>query len=258
MNDTPPAQRPRRRIVVIGATSAIAEQCVRLWLLAGPADLVLIGRNETKLRRFASDLAVRAPASGIECVAMDFLDESAIQNTVAATCAPHAPDLVLIAHGSLPDQADCQSNLTCCRDALEINGVSPVLFAEAFVTQMQPTGGIIIVMSSVAGDRGRQSNYVYGSAKGMVTRYVQGLQHRLTLSGSALKVILVKPGPTATPMTAHLTVQGQVMARVEDVAQAIVNGAAKAKPVIYAPGQWGLIMMVVRHLPRFILHRLRL
>lgn len=258
MNYLAPAPQPRRRIVVIGATSAIAEHCVRLWLQAGPADMVLIGRNETKLHRVAADLAVRSPASGIECIAMNFLDESAIYDTVAATCVPHAPDLVLIAHGSLPDQAECQSDLTFCRDALEINGVSPVLFAEAFVTHLQSAGGIIVVVGSVAGDRGRQSNYVYGAAKGLVTRYVQGLQHRLALNGSALKVILVKPGPTATPMTAYLTAQGQAMAHVEDVAQAIVNGAAKAKPVIYAPGKWWLIMMVVRHLPRFILHRLSL
>lgn len=255
MNHLQQTQQPRRRIVIAGATSAIAEHCVRLWLQAGPADLVLIGRNETKLQRVASDLAVRSPASGIEIIAMDFLDESAIRDTVAATCTPHAPDLVLIAQGSLPDQAECQSNLTFCRDALEINGVSPVLFTETFVTHLQSAGGIIVVIGSVAGDRGRQSNYVYGAAKGMVTRYVQGLQHRLALSDSALKVILVKPGPTATPMTAHLTAQGQVMAHVEDVAQAIVHGVSQAKPVLYVPKKWWFIMMVVRHLPKFLLHR---
>lgn len=258
MNHPQDAQLPRRRLIIVGATSAIAEHCVRLWLQAGPVDLVLIGRNEAKLHRVASDLAVRSPASGIECVTIDFLAASAIRDTVDAACAPQAPDLVLVAHGSLPDQADCQSNLANCQQALQINGVSPSLFAEAFASHMQLTGGTIVIIGSVAGDRGRQSNYAYGAAKGMVARYVQGLQHRLALSGSALKVVLVKPGPTATPMTANLTAQGHAMARVEDVALAIVNGAAKAKPVIYAPGKWWLIMMVVRHLPRFILHRLSL
>ena len=114
--------------------------------------------------------------------------------------------------------------------------------------------GKLVVIGSVAGDRGRKSNYIYGSAKGLIERYAQGLQHRL--SGTGVTVCLVKPGPTGTPMTAALESAGASLADVEEVAETIVRGVARGKALIYAPGKWWLIMMVIRHLPRFIFNRL--
>jgi short-subunit dehydrogenase len=150
-----------------------------------------------------------------------------------------------------------QTDLNECRDALEVNGVSPVLFAEAFAGKMQQAGrGTIALIGSVAGDRGRKSNYAYGAAKGMVTRYAQGLQHRL--AASKVKIVLIKPGPTATPMTAKLSSQGVAMASVEAVAQSIVTGIDAGKPVIYAPAKWALIMMIIRHLPRFVFNKMNI
>jgi len=243
--------------VIVGATSAMAEHCARLWLQQAPAELVLLGRDEARLQRVAADLAVRSPLSSIEVQVADFLDEVAIDGTVQQLCAARVPDLVLIAHGTLPDQQACQQDLTAARQALEVNGISPVLSAEAFVTRMQAAGrGTLVIIGSVAGDRGRKSNYVYGAAKGLVTRYAQGLQHRL--AGSGVKVVLVKPGPTATPMTAHLAGLGPTLAPVEDVTKAIVEGAARGKPVIYAPGKWWLIMMIIRHLPAFVFNRINI
>ena len=141
--------------------------------------------------------------------------------------------------------------------AMDLNGLSPVLFAEAFVGPLQQAGaGTLVILGSVAGDRGRKSNYVYGAAKGLVTRYAQGLQHRLALAGSAVKVVLVKPGPTDTAMTAHLKAQGAKLADPDEVAAAIVRGAERGQPVVYAPGKWALIMLVIRHLPRFVFNRM--
>jgi len=138
-------------------------------------------------------------------------------------------------------------------EALAVNGISPVLFAEAFAAHMEKARtGTLALIGSVAGDRGRKSNYVYGAAKGLVTRYVQGLQHRL--AGTGVKVVLIKPGPTATPMTAHLPQRG--MASVESVAGLIVKGLREGKPVIYAPPKWAIIMMVIRHLPGFVFNKL--
>ena len=169
--------------------------------------------------------------------------------------AKETVDIVLIAHGSLPEQVDCQNNLSACREALEINGVSPVLYAEAFAKHMSRADhGTIALIGSVAGDRGRKSNYIYGSAKGMVTRCAQGLQHRF--AGTGVKVVLIKPGPTDTPMTAHLKVQGAKLASVEEVARRIVEAIAAGKQVVYAPGKWWLIMMVIRHLPSFIFNKM--
>ena len=130
-----------------------------------------------------------------------------------------------------------------------------MLFAEAFVARMEGAGaGSIVLVGSVAGDRGRKSNYVYGAAKGLVTRYAQGLQHRLADSG--LHVMLVKPGPTDTPMTAHLRERGARLAPPEAVARAVVRGVERRSRVVYAPAKWHLIMMVVRHLPHFIFRRM--
>jgi short-subunit dehydrogenase len=138
---------------------------------------------------------------------------------------------------------------------MRVNAISPALFAEAFIESMERrNAGTLGVIGSVAGDRGRKSNYVYGAAKGLVTRYVQGLQHRV--AGTRVKVVLVKPGPTDTPMTAQLKAQGTKLAAVSDVAQAIVRGLERGRPVVYAPARWALIMMVIRHLPRVIFNRM--
>ena len=237
----------------------MAHHCARLWIEKGPVDMVLVGRSETKLQRTIADLSVRSPESIFTSLTADFLDTSSIDRTASAICEAGLPDIVLVAHGSLPDQTACQKDLHACRDALEINGVSPALFAEAFAARMVPADhGSLVLISSVAGERGRQSNYAYGAGKGMLSLYAQGLQHRVAGNCRNLKVLLVKPGPTATPMTKHLAAQGMALAPVEAVAQAIVDAVAQGKAELYTPGKWWLIMLVIRHLPRFVFNRLRI
>lgn len=248
-------QDNKKRIVIIGATSAIAEHCARLWVKDSVVDLTLVGRDPEKIARVAADLSVRSPQSIFRVLEVDFIDPLAIQELVDAIVVEGPVHIVLIAHGSLPDQAFCQQDLAACHEALTVNGVSPVLFAEAFASHMQKVNqGILAIIGSVAGDRGRKSNYVYGAAKGLVTRYAQGLQHRLANTG--VKVVLIKPGPTDTPMTAHLKQQGGGLANVEDVAKLIVKAIDQGKPVVYAPAKWALIMMIIRHLPRFAFNKL--
>ena len=243
-----------RKILVIGATSAIATECVRRWL-DHPVELVLVGRNDDRLQRLAGDLGVRSPLSKIQTMVLDFMDPAAIQAFIAQQREQGLIDLAMIAHGSLPEQEECQADLSCVDQALALNGVSPALFAEAIAGAMIEQGeGTLVVVGSVAGDRGRKSNYVYGAAKGMLDRYAQGLQHRLFQSGVTL--CLVKPGPTHSPMTAHLAGSGLPLADISAVANTIVKGVDKGKAVIYAPGKWALIMWVIRHLPRFVFNRL--
>jgi short-subunit dehydrogenase len=249
------SQNKPQRIVIIGATSSIAEHCARLWLSQGVAEIFLIGRDAAKTQRIADDLLVRSPQSRVSVRQLDFLDPAAIAALAAEIAAGGTIDLVLIAHGSLPDQAGCQRDLTANADAMQLNGISPVLFAEAFVEHMQRSGaGTLGLIGSVAGDRGRKSNYVYGAAKGMVTRYAQGLQHRLAASN--LRVVLIKPGPTDTPMTAHLKQAGGKLASVEQVARDIVAGMRQGKLTVYAPGKWFVIMMIIRHLPHFLFKKM--
>ncbi|MBB3808902.1 SDR family NAD(P)-dependent oxidoreductase [Pseudochelatococcus contaminans] len=245
----------KQRIVIIGATSAIAEHCARLWLQKRPTELTLVGRDARRIERVATDLKVRCPQSEIRIVQAEFLDPAAIATITGDIVDSGRIDIVLIAHGSLPEQAACQNDLRSCYDAIEINGVSPVLYAEAFAKKMANNNhGTIALIGSVAGDRGRKSNYVYGAAKGLVARYAEGLQHRF--AGTGVKVVLIKPGPTDTPMTAHLKDNGAKLASVEVVAKQIVEGVEAGKPVIYTPAKWQLIMMIIRNLPAFIFNKM--
>ena len=246
-----------QKIVIIGATSAMAEHCARLWAARAPAEFILVARDESKAQIIAADLQVRSPASRIRVLKSDFLEPSAIRTTIKSAVAGAPIDIALIAHGSLPDQQHCESDLQTCHDALMVNGVSPALFAEAVAGEMAAQGkGTLAIIGSVAGDRGRKSNYAYGAAKGLVTRYAQGLQHRL--AGTSVKVVLIKPGPTDTPMTAHLKAAGPKMATVEEVANGIVKAIDAGQSVAYVPGKWKIIMFVIRHLPAFIFNKMNI
>jgi len=247
----------RKRIVIVGATSAIAEQCARLWVAQSPVDLVLVARNLNKASVIASDLQARSPGSVIEVLQADFLDSASIKNLVNTIAQDKAVDIALIAHGSLPNQKGCEQDLELNQSTLQLNAISPVLFAEAFAMHMEKTNsGTLALIGSVAGDRGRKSNYVYGAAKGLVTRYAQGLQHRFANTG--IKVVLIKPGPTDTPMTSHLKKSGANLASVDCVAEEIVSSIENGKRVLYTPKKWSVIMTIIRHLPHFVFKRLEI
>lgn len=244
-----------RRFVIVGGTSAIAEHCARIWLTKEDLDLTLIARDKKRADSVAADLKVRSPNSVIRVIESNFLMPESIEKVVSDIYLAGAVDCVLIAHGSLPDQKACEGNLARNADELIINGVSPALFAEAFADEMSNSNkGQIGIISSVAGDRGRKSNYTYGAAKGLLTRYAQGLQHRF--AGTDIVFTLIKPGPTQTPMTANLIGDGTKLADVTTVAQSIVDGMAKKRSIIYTPGKWFVIMMIIRHLPQIIFNRM--
>ncbi len=244
----------RTRIVVIGATSAIAEHCCRLWAERGPVDLVLVARDAARTERIAADLSVRGAGSTVEVMTADFTDAKEIARVASATTAAAPVDIVLIAHGFLPGQRLCE-DIEFCRDTLVVNAVSPALFAEAFAGHFAKANhGTIAIIGSVAGDRGRKVNYTYGASKGLLARYAEGLDHRF--AGTGVSVVLLKPGPTDTPMAADHKARGRKLASAEDVARTIVRGIEAKRFVIYAPAIWQLIMLIVRHIPRIVFRRL--
>lgn len=245
-----------RRILIIGATSAIAERCARIWVKESPVSLTLVGRDSAKLDQLRDDLAVRSPNSNIHTETLNFLDPIAITQLAERNAREGKLDIVLIAHGSMPTQESCQADLALAESTMAINGISPTLFAEAFASTFEAANhGTIAIVGSVAGDRGRRTNYVYGSAKALVAHYAAGLQHRF--AGTDVKVVLIKPGPTATPMTADLQKQGRRMASAQLVATQIVKAIEAGKPVCYTPGLWRPIMFVFRHLPQRIFNKLK-
>ena len=244
------------KILIVGGTSAIAEHCAKLWIKQDACELILLGRDQEKLQRVASDLKVRSPEVEIQLQTVDFLNAAAIQNCINSINQQGAIDLALIAHGNLPDQDRCQNDLIQCQQAIEINAVSPVLFTEIIAKHMiERNHGKLGVIGSVAGDRGRKSNYVYGASKALIDKYVQGLQHRLALIGSDVSATLIKPGPTATPMTAEISGKGK-LATPEQVASDIVRGISQGKVTVYTPGKWALIMLVIRNLPFFLFKKM--
>jgi len=245
-----------KRIAIVGATSSIAEHCARIWAQQVSVELILVGRDQKRLEIVSADLLVRSPNTTIEMVVTDFIHPAAIQKTIDDLFSVSPIDIALIAHGTLPEQQDCQNDLALNYDTLEINGASPVLYAEAFAQHMAKLNqGSIAIIGSVAGDRGRKSNYVYGAAKGLVTRYAQGLQHRF--ADTKVSVTLIKPGPTNTPMT--VAIKGsEKFASPEEVAKIITSGIESKKAVIYAPAKWQIIMMVIRHLPSFIFNKMNI
>ncbi len=242
-----------KRIVIVGATSTIASECARIWNQTDKVTFVLVARDKGKAKRVAKDLRVRNPKNNFEIETLDFEKPKQIAGLIEEV-AKEKIDLVLIAHGVLPEQQEVQTDLRGIKRVLNINATSVAMFAEGFANAMQETGGTIAVIGSVAGDRGRKANYVYGSSKALVDTYTRGLAHRF--ASSNLNICLIKPGPTATAMTAERTQKGQKQASVEQVAAQIVKGISKGKLVIYTPGIWRWIMLVIRHLPTSIFNRL--
>ena len=243
------------RVVIIGATSAIAQATARELAAAG-AQLFLAGRDTDKLQAVAEDLRGRG-AAAVYCGRFDALDEAAHAAVLAeADARLDEFDTVLIAHGVLPDQADCARDVAASLAAFSVNATSVMSLAALAANTLEARGrGVLAVLSSVAGDRGRQSNYVYGAAKASVSTFFQGLRQRLHPSGVA--VVTIKPGPVDTPMTRGLP-KGPLLAAPERVATDIVRGLRAGRATVYTPWFWRYIMWVIRLLPDVIYRRLPL
>jgi decaprenylphospho-beta-D-erythro-pentofuranosid-2-ulose 2-reductase len=242
-----------RTIVVFGASSAIAEACMRRWCEA-PTRFVLVGRRPQLLAAIAADLHARNPDGACEIVHGQFGSAEEVARTVSDSLEHWAPDIAVVAFGSLPDQDELAGDPAALVDALNVNGVWPALCAQLLFERMRERDhGTLVLIGSVAGDRGRRANYVYGSAKALLATFSAGLQH--AAARSRVQVCLVKPGPTDTPMTRAAGTRGR-LASPDAVAATIVAGIAAGKPVIYAPPRWRLIMAVIRWLPRSVFNRL--
>jgi decaprenylphospho-beta-D-erythro-pentofuranosid-2-ulose 2-reductase len=247
-----------KRIVIFGATSAIAQACARIWTARG-CRIFLVGRNPAKLTAVLQDLDVRAGGPGrIHAEAAD-LDVLAVHEALIAKAeaAMGGIDVALIAHGTLPDQAACANDAAAALREIQTNALSVISLATLLARGFEARGaGQLAVISSVAGDRGRQSNYVYGAAKGMVSLFLQGLRNRLFASG--VHVLTIKPGFVDTPMTAHIKKGGPLWASPEQVAKGIVWAIDRRRDVAYVPGFWRPIMAVIRALPESVFKRLHL
>lgn len=244
-----------QHVLMIGATSAIAEATARLFARRGDR-LYLLARNQDRLSGLAEDLKIRGAAS-VAWRRFDVHEDDAQAAALAAAFASLGTvDVVVIAHGALPDQRACQTEPKAVLAALHTNAVSTVaLLTQLANTLEQQQSGTIAVMTSVAGERGRQSNYVYGAAKALVSVFLQGLRNRLYRSG--VTVLDIKPGLVDTPMTAGFE-KGVLWAAPETVAAGIVRALDAGRSVVYLPWFWRYLMFIVRNIPERIFKRLEL
>lgn len=244
-----------RRILIVGANSAIAEATARQFAARGDA-LCLVARDPGRLAALAADLAVRG-AVRTATATLDVTDFAAHASVIdAAERELGGLDTVLIAHGTLSDQQACESDIDALRREFDINALSVMTLLTPLAKRFAAQGfGDIAVISSVAGDRGRMSNYVYGSAKAAVTAFLSGLRQRLQKSG--VNVLTIKPGFVDTPMTQDFP-KGALWAQPDDVARGIVKAIDKRRSTVYLPWFWWPIMFVIRHVPEFVFKRVKL
>jgi len=243
------------RVLVVGATSAIAAEAARVYAAHG-ARLFLAARHPDRLAAVAADLRVRG-AAAVETAVLDATDHLRCAEVVEAAWAAFGGlEVALIAHGVLPDQARCQADATEALRSIDVNFGSAVALLTPLANRFEAVGaGCIAVISSVAGDRGRQSNYVYGAAKGGLDRFLQGLRNRLYHAGVA--VVTLKPGFVDTPMTAALP-KNPLFASSRRVGRAIHRAIEARRNVVYLPWFWRPIMCLISGIPEAAFKRLRL
>ena len=247
-----PASAPRK-ILVLGATSGIAEATCRIWASQG-ASLFLVARNPEKLAAVAQDLKNRG-ASYVDTAVADLDDTEQHPSLLAHAINSLAGlDVAYLAHGVLGDQSAAEQDFNTAAHILHTNFMAPVSLL-TWLTNfcVQRHNGTIAVLSSVAGDRGRKSNYVYGSSKAGLSAFLAGLRNRVDREG--VTILTIKPGPVNTAMTAHMNVR---KADVDSVAASIVRAIDKRQDNLYVPFQWQPIMFVIRNIPDRIFKKLNL
>ena len=243
-----------RKIIILGATSGIALEVQRQLALEG-RELLLVGRSPQRLAEIRADLLAR----GARQVSTYSADLASIQQHAAVfEFVRHTfPDFdtVLLAYGSMHDQKDSETSVDTLLEELQVNFVSATAILTLFAADLERRRtGCLAAITSVAGDRGRRSNYVYGSSKGALSLFLQGLRSRLHPAG--VRVITIKPGPVQTPMTDHLPNSSR-FADPEQVARDIVRALERRSPdVLYTPKFWRYVMTVVQQIPESIFKRL--
>lgn len=243
------------KILIIGATSSIAQEVAKIYA-AQKSCFYLVGRDENKLRIVADDLDARG-AQAVQVLAVELTDPATHADMInQAENFLQGIDCVLIAYGSLPDQHACEGDARQTLKELNINFISVVALLTQLANSMEERGsGTLAVISSVAGDRGRQSNYIYGAAKGGLSIFLQGLRNRLSAKG--IQVVTIKPGFVDTPMTVDLK-KGLLWVSAETIAQGIVKAIDKNRDVVYLPWFWRGIMLVIKSIPERIFKKMKL
>lgn len=244
-----------KKILILGATSAIAKQAARFWASQG-CSLYLMARDEARLQSLRSDLKIRgAEQVEIKCVDLSQTRDHTVLTAQAAETLGRF-DIVLIAYGILGVQSELERDVEASIQVLQTNLQSVIAWLTVLANRMEQQGfGTISVIGSVAGLRGRASNYVYGASKGGLMIFLQGLRSRLAKKG--VHVLTVLPGFVDTPMTAHFQ-KNALWASPQRVADDLIRAIENKKNVVYTPWYWRWIMSIVLIIPERIFKRIQL
>ena len=261
MSSTPTTSTSRNspstplKVLVLGATSGIAEATCRIWAFQG-ARLFLVARNAEKLAAVAQDLRTRG-ASSVETAVADLDDTDGHPALLShAVNSLTGMDVAYLAHGILGDQNAAEQEFNTTAQILHTNLMAPISLLTWLANYcVQRHTGTLAVISSVAGDRGRKSNYVYGSSKAGLSAFLGGLRNRIDREG--VTVLTIKPGPTRTAMTAGMP-KSEKFADPNAVAKSIVAAIAAKKDQLYVPFIWAPIMLIIRNIPERVFKRLNL
>ena len=240
-------------VLILGGTSAVAQAYAREAAKKGE-NIILVGRNKAKLTANVDDLNARSDGY-IKSFVVDLEEVNKIsKNWDNILKELKSIDRILVAYGMLGDQTRSQDNIDNLRTELITNFVSTSMWCElAFQYFRQKGTGQLTVIGSVAGDRGRQSNYHYGAAKGGLEIFIEGMAHRAAkLKEARVSVLLIKPGFIDTPMTDHLEKGGPLWSTPEKISKIIRRSERRGKRVVYAPWYWRFILIVIRYVPFFI------
>ena len=242
-----------KNILIIGATSDMAQAIAKKYAAEG-WNLSLAALEKELLEPIASDLRVR---SGAEVLTMEFDATDFSNHRKLYDGLEIKPDVVIAAFGYMSDQDEVRNDLEDIRRTIDINftGMASILSVVADDFEKRGSGAIAAI-SSVAGDRGRQSNYIYGSAKAGLSVFLGGLRNRLADKG--VHVMTVKPGFARTKMTENLELPAALTASPEQIAEAIFQGLEKKRNVVYTLWMWRFIMLIIKHIPEFIFKKMKM
>jgi len=242
------------KVALLGATKGMGRALARLMAERGD-ELFLLGRDLPDLERSARDLEVRAGKGRYGTAACDLEKPDGFAPALdAAEAALGGLDAVVVSAGLFATQDRLEEDVELARRVVTADFANTVVFCEhARKRLLARGGGTLCVFSSVAGERGRKPVVLYGAAKAGLTRYLEGLDHKFR--GRGLRTVCVKPGFVKTSMTDGLPVP-PFAGEPEAVARRVLRAIDRGQPVVYAPGMWRWIMLVIRSLPRFVMRKI--
>lgn len=246
----------QKTVLILGATSKICHEAARVWAKKN-YNFVLVGRKTEKLEGVKRDL-VAFGADAIDILTIDLANTAEVEDLVDQITSKHPKiDLILIGQGAMHDQNLAKYNTEMVETEITTNYLSSAIFLTKIRPWLEEKPGTRIgVITSVAGDRGRQSNYVYGSSKAGISAFVEGF--RADMASKHVFVTNIKPGPVLTPMTAHLKASGANLASAAEVGLDIMKAMEGGKRSLYTPFKWLFIMLIIRNIPSFIFDKLKI